>query len=166
MVLRLLALLACLSMPPAVAAGLTSVPPTAAPPLALSDLQGVPVDLARLRGKVVLVNFWATYCKPCREEMPSLERLRTRLAPRGFEVIGVDVAEDAAAVRKFIATTPVGFPLVLDAEGSTMAGWKAIALPSTFVVDRKGRLRARLTGGADWEEVTLVDSLNKLLTEP
>ncbi len=140
--------------------------PSPAPPLVLTDLAGRPLDLARYRGKLVLVNFWATYCKPCREEMPSLDRLRNRLAPRGFEVVGIDVAEDAATVTRFLATTPVSFPVALDGEGGVMGRWKAVALPTTFVVDRRGRLRGRLTGGADWESGRLVGQLEALMTEP
>ncbi|MBK7899592.1 MAG: TlpA family protein disulfide reductase [Azonexus sp.] len=161
-----LALAAALFALPARAAELRPLTPTPAAPLVLRDLDGRGVDLAQLRGKLVLVNFWATYCKPCRAEMPSLDRLRTRLAPRGMEVLGVDVGEDADAVRRFTATVPVGFPLLLDPEGATMARWKAIALPTTLVIDRRGRLRARLTGEADWDGPDLVAALEKLMTEP
>ncbi|MBL8449426.1 MAG: TlpA family protein disulfide reductase [Dechloromonas sp.] len=160
------ALAAVLFALPVPAAELRPVATSPAAPLALRDLEGRSVDLAQLRGKVVLVNFWATYCKPCRAEMPSLDRLRSRLAPRGLEVLGVDVGEDADAVRRFTATVPVGFPLLLDPEGSTMARWKAIALPTTLVIDRRGRLRARLTGEADWDDPGLVAPLEKLMTEP
>lgn len=159
-------LVAALVTLPAPAAELRPLPPSPAAPLALRDLDGRSVDLTQMRGKVVLVNFWATYCKPCRAEMPSLDRLRSRLAPRGLEVLGVDVGEDADAVRRFTATVPVGFPLLLDPEGSTMARWKAIALPTTLVIDRRGRLRARLTGEADWDDPGLVAPLERLMTEP
>lgn len=164
--LTFLALIGHLLLVPVAAGELQSVPPAPAPVLSLADLQGRPLDLSALRGKVVLINFWATYCKPCREEMPSLDRLRSRLGPGGFEVIGVDVAEDADTVRRFLATTSVGFPLTLDPEGAVMGRWKAIALPTTIVVDRRGRIRARLTGGADWEDEAIITRLQKLMTEP
>lgn len=165
---RLLAALALfLTAATAHAAGgeLKPLDPTPAPALALPGLGGKPVDLAAFRGKVVLVNFWATYCKPCRDEMPSLDRLRARLAPRGFEVVGVDIAEDAATVNQFLAKVPVAFPLALDGDGGTMGKWKAIALPTSFLVDRQGRLRARLTGGADWEQADLAAKIETLLAE-
>ena len=149
----------------AAAPALTPLEPTLAAPLKLNDLQGKAVTLQDFRGKVVLVNFWASYCKPCREQMPSLERLKSRLGPRGLAIIGIDVAEEAAVVARFLSTTPVSFPILLDQEAATMAQWKAIALPSSFLVDRRGRLRAKLIGGTDWESPALVDALEKLLAE-
>lgn len=146
------------------AATLHTLPPTPAPALSLPALQGPPLDLAAYRGKVVLVNFWATYCKPCREEMPALERLRKRLAARGFEVIAVDVAEDAATVRQFLTRTSVSFPIMLDNEGQTMGQWHALALPSSFLVDRQGRIRAGITGATDWEGAPVLERLEQLLT--
>lgn len=114
----------------------------------------------------MLVNFWASYCKPCREEMPALDRLRKRLGKQGFEVIGVDVAEDATTVKQFLAHTPVGFPLLLDQEGLLMARWQAIGLPTSFLIDRQGRVRAWITGGADWDAPALLDNIRALLAQP
>jgi thiol-disulfide isomerase/thioredoxin len=147
------------------APALTPLDPTLTAPLKLNDLQGKAVSLQDFRGKVVLINFWATYCKPCREEMPSLERLKGRLGTRGLSVLGVAVAEEASVVSRFLSTTPVSFPILLDGEAATMAQWKAIVLPSTYLVDRRGRLRARLVGGTDWESPVLVEALEKLLNE-
>ena len=147
------------------APALTPVEPTAAAPTKLNDVQGKTVSLQDFRGKVVLVNFWATYCKPCREEMPSLERLKTRLGARGLNVIGIAVAEETSVVTRFLSTRPVSFPILLDREAASMAQWKAIALPSTYLVDRRGRLRAKLVGGTDWESPALVDAVEKLLNE-
>ena len=147
------------------APALTPLEPTLAAPLKLNDLQGKEVTLQDYRGKVVLINFWATYCKPCREEMPSLERLKARLGARGLRLVGVAVAEEASVVSRFLSTTPVSFHILLDREATTMAQWKAIALPSTYLVDRRGRLRAKLVGGTDWESPVLVEALEKLLNE-
>ena len=147
------------------APALKSLEPATAPALKLNSLQGKEVSLNDYRGKVVLVNFWATYCKPCREEMPSLERLKTRLGPRGLVVAGIAVAEEPGVIARFLSTTPVSFPILLDREATTMGQWKAIALPSSFLVDRRGRLRAKLVGGTDWESPELVEALEKLLNE-
>ncbi|MEY2633444.1 MAG: hypothetical protein RIR00_2098 [Pseudomonadota bacterium] len=140
-------------------------PPKAAAPLQLPDLQGRRLDLQALRGKVVLVNFWASYCVPCRQEMPSLSRLRTRLAGRGLEVLAVDVAEDKASVTAFLNRLPVSFPVVLDEEGQVMAAWQAMVLPTTFLVDRQGRVRGRLQGEADWDAPEILERLSALLAE-
>jgi thiol-disulfide isomerase/thioredoxin len=91
------------------------------PALSLSDLEGKPHRLADYRGKVVLVNFWATWCVPCREEMPSIERLRTSLAGRPFVVLAVNLAEPESRIRKFLEAVPVGFP----ADRESLAGARA-----------------------------------------
>lgn len=144
-------------------AALEPVPTQNAPTLSLPALGKSAVALSDYKGKVVLVNFWATYCKPCREEMPSLERLRQRYASKGFEILGVDVADERSAVQQFLVKTPVSFPILLDADGASMGQWQALGLPASFLVDRQGRLRARLIGGADWESSALTLAIEKLL---
>lgn len=121
----------------------------AAPALALKTTEGDVVDLAKLRGKVVLVNFWATWCAPCVEEMPALARLRTRLAARGFEVIAVNQGEMPARVRAFLQRTGLDLPVVLDREKEVARAWKVRALPTTFVVDALGRVRLFVEGELD-----------------
>lgn len=150
---------------PIAAPGLTVIEPIAAPALHLPDRLSKPSSLQALRGKVVLVNFWATYCKPCREEIPSLDRVRQRLAAKGFEVIGVDVADAPEAVTRYLATNPVSFPILFDPDASTMIAWKAVGLPASFLIDRQGRLRAKVIGSADWESPSLVAAIEKLLAE-
>ena len=107
----------------------------ATPALVLGNPAGQPVDLAQLRGKVVLVNFWATWCAPCVEEMPALARLRARLGPRGFEVLAVNQGEMPARVTAFAERAGLDLPVVLDREKSVSKDWKVRALPTTFVVD-------------------------------
>jgi thiol-disulfide isomerase/thioredoxin len=127
------------------------LPPTASPALTLPGLDGQAYDLASDRGKVVLVNFWATYCHSCRQEAPSLSRLARRLAPQGLAVLGVDVAEDAPTIRQFMASTHLEYPVVLDQDTAAIGRWHAVAMPTTFLVDRQGRVRARITGEVDWD---------------
>ena len=91
----------------------------ATPALELADLQGTKHTLAAYRGKVVLVNFWATWCEPCREEMPSIERLRASLEGRPFVVLAVNLAEPESRIRKFLEAVPVGFPVLLDRDTQT-----------------------------------------------
>ena len=122
----------------------------ATPALELSDLQGTKHTLAGYRGKVVLVNFWATWCEPCREEMPSIERLRASLQDRPFVVLAVNLAEPESRIRKFLATMPLGFPVLLDRDSQTSRAWQAKLLPATYIVGPDGRIRYRHVGPLDW----------------
>ena len=120
------------------------------PALAVEDLAGRTHTLADYRGKVVLVNFWATWCEPCREEMPSIDRLRSSLKGKPFEVLAVNMAEPLSRIEKFAATVPVGFPLLRDRDGMTAKSWKAKLLPATFLIGRDGRIRYVAYGELDW----------------
>ena len=120
------------------------------PALELKDLRGGTHRLADYRGKVVLVNFWATWCEPCREEMPSMERLRQSLAGKPFEILAVNLAEPAARIERFLEKVPVGFPLLLDRDTATAKAWKARILPASFLIGRDGRIRYAHFGEFDW----------------
>ena len=122
----------------------------ATPPLALEDLAGRTHSLADYRGKVVLVNFWATWCVPCREEMPSIDKLRSSLKGKPFEVLAVNLAEPLSRIEKFAATVPVGFPLLRDRDGMVSKAWKAKLLPASFLIGRDGRIRYVVYGELDW----------------
>jgi peroxiredoxin len=135
----------------------------ATPALALEDLQGKTRDLAQYRGKVVLVNFWATWCEPCRAEMPSLERLRASLAGQGFEVLGVNMAEPLSRIEKFTAELPLGFPLLRDRDGATAKAWRAKVLPASFLVDASGRIRYYVYGEVDWSSAAVREKVGELL---
>ena len=133
-----------------------------APHLASTDLAGNAVDLKDLRGRVVLVNFWATWCEPCREEMPSIERLRSKMAGRPFEVITVNYGEGAARIREFLRRERITLPVWLDPDKRAAADWNAGGLPMTFLVDANGSLRYSAFGECDWasgEPLRVVESL-------
>ncbi len=139
--------------------------PRPAPPLRLDDLDGRPHDLAAAAGRVVLVNFWATWCPPCVEELPSLQRLADRLGPEGLVVLTVDVGETAAQVRRFLADKAVRFPVLLDPEGAAFKRWEAYAFPTTLILDRRHRIRYAVFGALAWDAPEVVDTLRGLLTE-
>jgi thiol-disulfide isomerase/thioredoxin len=149
--LRFLALLLALALP-AAAEELKAWTGGATPPLELTDLQGKKHSLADYRGKVVLVNFWATWCEPCREEMPSIERLRVSLAGRPFVVLAVNLAEPESRITKFLDTVPVGFPILLDRDTKTTRAWQAKVLPATYIVGPDGAIRYRHLGDLDWSK--------------
>ena len=134
----------------------------AAPAIELFTPEGTAFTLARLRGKVVLVNFWATWCEPCVTEMPSLQRLRDRYAPR-LEVLGVNYQEGPARIKGVIDQSGISFPIVRDTDGAVAKAWGARIFPARDVVDRAGDVKHVLIGGADWTSPALVRTIEELL---
>ena len=137
----------------------------ATPALALPDLQGRTVDLRGLRGRVVLVNFWATWCEPCREEMPSIGRLRERLAGKPFEVLLVNFGEGAPRIEEYLRREKLELPVVRDADKTVAAAWRAGGLPMTFLVDARGRVRYSVFGEKDWSRGDALAAVEKLVAE-
>lgn len=156
---------ALLGIAPTLRAQGRGMTPVAAVPLApvlrLPDADDKPVDLVQYRGKVVLVNFWATWCPPCRKEFPSLGRVRKLFKPTEFEVLAVNVGEDPDSVFSFTGITD--FPVLFDLDSKTMAGWPVKGLPTTLLVDRKGRLAYRATGGREFDDPDIVETIKQLL---
>lgn len=124
----------------------------ATPALALAGLDGRTYDLGAYRGRVVLVNFWATWCEPCREEMPAMNALRRSLAGRPFEVLAVNLGEPESRIRRFLETMPLDFPVLLDRDMAAAKAWQARVLPASFVVGPDGRIRYSALGALDWSE--------------
>lgn len=121
-------------------------------PMVLADLGGRDIDLGSFKGEVVLVNFWATWCEPCRKEMPSLQRLQQKLAGKGFRVVAVNIGEGVPRIRQFLERTPVSFTMLRDADSDVMKAWRVRMLPASFLVDRKGMLRYQIVGEADYDD--------------
>jgi peroxiredoxin len=162
----LIAALASASLPAALAVERKTFIPWAAPETPALDLlrpNGEPLSLASLRGKVVLVNFWATWCEPCIAEMPSLQALRDQLAWRGFEVLGVNYQEGPARIDSFVRKAGIVFPIVRDTDGAAARAWNARVFPTSFLVDRSGRVRYALVGEADWTSQELLSTIDALL---
>jgi peroxiredoxin len=125
---------------------------TEAPGFRLPSLAGGEVDLASQRGKVVVLNFWATWCPPCVAEMPSLERLHRSLSPEGVSVVTVSTDEDEAALRRFVAEHALTLPVLKDPGGRVAAGeYRTTGYPETFVLDRNGRVLQHVVGPAEWD---------------
>ena len=155
----------------ALAACCTALPLHAAdlPPLAhnLAMQAPKPDDLALLRGKVVLINFWATWCPPCRREMPSMERLAQRFKGQPLVVLAVDVGEDADTIEAFTSQldTTLTFPILLDTRSQVMRAWKVAGLPTTFLVDKQGRIVASAIGGREFDHPEIVAAVRALLAK-
>ncbi|MEW5788586.1 MAG: TlpA disulfide reductase family protein [Pseudomonadota bacterium] len=147
------------------AAELKNLPPRPAPALSLPALGGGALGLEQLRGKVVLVNFWAVWCPPCRKEMPSMARLADKLAGKPFAILGVNVGESPEEIRGFLAKVPVNFPIVMDSEGQQLKAWQVFAFPTSYVLDRKGNIRMGLFGSVEWDAPEVVARLEALLAE-
>ena len=135
----------------------------ATPPLALADLGGRPLGLAQQRGKVVVVNFWATWCEPCRDEMPSLQRLGRHLAGEPFAILAVNYGESDARVADFVKRFGLDFPVLLDPNQDAPRAWRVRVLPASFIVDRGGRVRYRVIGEIDWMSREAVDAVTRLV---
>jgi thiol-disulfide isomerase/thioredoxin len=133
------------------------------PALKLKHLDGRPADLRDYRGKVVLVNFWATWCEPCRDELPSIERLRDRFARGGFEVMAVNVGEGEARVASFLKDSMIDVPVVMDSDSAALKDWKVRGLPMTFLIDPEGRIRYSLLGKYDWSGKAAADAVQSML---
>jgi thiol-disulfide isomerase/thioredoxin len=161
--LALLCTLLCINL--AGAGELKPLPPKPAPALALSTLDGGTVDLAKLRGRVVLVNFWAVWCPPCRKEMPSMSRLGELLKQRPFSILGVNVGEDPEDIRSFLRQVPVSFPILLDNNAEHLKSWQVFAFPTSYVVDKQGRVRLGLFGSIEWDSEEVLAKLEPLLNE-
>jgi thiol-disulfide isomerase/thioredoxin len=120
------------------------------PPLELKDLGGTTHTLARYQGRVVLINFWATWCPPCRDEMPSIQRLRERLAGQPFAVLGVNYGVSASRINSFLGHVPVDFPMLRDPRHEAIEAWRVRTLPATFLVGPDGLVRYSVVGELDW----------------
>jgi len=125
--------------------------PIPAPGFRLTDADGAPRTLEGFRGSVVLLNFWATWCIPCRDEMPAMERLHRAYRERGLTVLGVNFKESAREVRAFLEKLGVSFGTMLDMDGAVSGMYRVRGLPVTFLVDREGRLLWKAIGAREWD---------------
>jgi len=133
-----------------------------APDFELTDIDGKVHRLSDYRGKVLIINFWATWCPPCREEMPSMQRAWNALKPEGLVMLAINVGEDEDAIFQFTGRYPVSFPLLMDSGSMVIGKWPVRGLPTTFVVDPQGRLVFRAIGGREWDDAALLDLVRAL----
>jgi thiol-disulfide isomerase/thioredoxin len=136
---------------------------TRLPEIGLTDMRGNRVDAAALKGKVVIVDFWASWCAPCKEEMPVLERLYKKYKGRGLVIVGVSVDEELENVKKFLKQLPVSFSIVHDADHKVANRFKPPRMPSSYVVDRNGIVRHVHAGFREEDAAKLESEVGALL---
>jgi thiol-disulfide isomerase/thioredoxin len=160
------ALLFCLQLPLTVVAG-EMLPYTGIvdAQFRLADLTDQEHSLIDYRGKVVVVNFWASWCPPCIYEMPALARLKKQLADQPFEILALNVGEKKYRVLKFVKLINFDLPVLLDTSRETFDQWGVKTLPTSFLIGADGRVRYRVQGDPDWEDENTLATLEKLLSE-
>lgn len=146
----------------AVTAGTAQAP---APDFTLKSNSGENIRLSELRGEVVLINFWASWCGPCRQEMPILSELHDKYKAMGFTVLGINVEENSSDARKLLKEMPVSFPVLFDNDSSVSKQYDVAAMPSTVLVDRDGNMRYLHKGYKPGLEDTYVNQVRSLIRE-
>ncbi len=132
----------------------------------LTDLQGKTHRLDNYRGKVVLLNFWATWCPPCIEELPSLTRLQNHFKSQSVDILTIDVGEPIELITPFLEkTSSTDLTVLLDSDGSVHKKWNIYVFPTTFLLDQDGEIRYAAVGALDWGSQPIIDIINNLLQE-
>ena len=136
-----------------------------APDFDTVDLKGDVWSLSKLKGQVVFLNFWATWCPPCREEMPSMERLYAKLPKEKFEMIALFNKDDPAAVKNFVAKLGITFPILSDEYNFAGTKYGLNGLPETFIIDKQGVIQEKYIGPVEWDSPEIVEMLTKYINE-
>jgi len=137
-------------------------PPKPAPVFKLPDMDGEVFSLQQYRGKPVIINFWATWCPPCREELPSMNRAWQKIKDDNIAMIAINVGEDEDTIFSFMGDYPIDFQMLMDQDGNTIKQWPIKGLPTTFVIDPQGRMAYRAIGGREWDANHLLDKIRAL----
>lgn len=133
-----------------------------APEFILQDVYGRQHALSNYKGRVVVVNFWATWCPPCREEMPSMQRAADWLAKYNIPLLAIGVGETRNRVLRFLQYTPLTFPLLLDTKSEVMKQWAARSLPTTYILDQNGRVTYLAVGSRRWDSPVILQQILSL----
>ncbi len=136
--------------------------PLPAPEFTLQGEDGETYRLADYRGQVVVLNFWATWCPPCRYEMPSMEGAWQKVKDQGIMILGINVGEDADTIFEFTGSYPLSFPLPMDRDGTVVTSYPVMGLPTTYVVSPEGKVTHRAVGSREWDDPQLLDLLRQM----
>jgi len=146
-------------------AALATTPTGPAPAFTLASRAGQEVSLAQYKGQVVMINFWASWCGPCRQEMPLLESIYKKYNRMGFTMLGVNVEPDSNAANEWLKATPVSFPILYDRDSKVSKLYDVAGMPSTVIIDRSGKLRVLHRGYKPGDENEYLDSIRSLIRE-
>ncbi|WP_455217038.1 peroxiredoxin family protein [Kaarinaea lacus] len=136
-----------------------------APDFVLKDINGDVHHLSGYRGKVLIVNFWATWCPPCRFELPSMERLWQKTHDQGVAMLAINLGEDEDTIFTFTSDYPVSFPLLLDRDSSVTREFSVLGIPTSFIIDTQGNIRYKVVGTREWDDEQVVNAVLEL-TKP
>ena len=125
-----------------------------------------PIELAAFSGRVVLVNFWATWCEPCEQEMPAMERLYQKLHGERFELVAVSIDDEDAKVAEFVKRYSLTFPIAMDRDKSVSAAYQTTGVPESLLVDREGRIVERYVGPREWDAPEYMKRIEALFDTP
>jgi thiol-disulfide isomerase/thioredoxin len=159
---RIAAVAAALALSLPALAGSSAGP---APAFTLGSRGGQDVSLAQYKGQVVMINFWASWCGPCRQEMPLLESIYKKYNRMGFTMLGVNVEPDSQKANEWLKDTPVSFPILYDKDSKVSKLYDVAGMPSTVIIDRNGNLRALHRGYKPGDENEYLDSIRTLIRE-
>ncbi len=174
-VLRSILLAACLLLCACTRSGETGLNPgDLAPDLKLKALDSRQYSLSDFRGKVVLLNFWASWCGPCVSEMPALQRLHDQLKDQGFSVVAVGIDDEESALLEFQQKFGLSFPVLVDSDGTSKSSYKTSGVPESFIIDASGKLvlfpdpadkmpTVRITGPREWDAPNVISRMKALL---
>jgi len=129
----------------------------------LIDVKGVSHSLSQYRGKVVIVNFWASWCPPCVHEMPSMSGLKRVFKNRPLEILAINLGEKSDDINEFLSKHPVDFPVLLDSEQKMPKKWNVFAFPTSYILDKNGVIRFSVAGGLDWNSKEVKAKIDQLL---
>ncbi|MCU7940050.1 MAG: TlpA family protein disulfide reductase [gamma proteobacterium symbiont of Bathyaustriella thionipta] len=133
-----------------------------APGFSLLDMDGVKHQLSDYKGQPVIINFWATWCPPCRAEMPSMERAWNKIKDECIAMLAINVGEDEDTVFTFLGDYPANFTILLDQSGAVSEQWPVRGLPTTFIVSPDGQIVYRAIGGREWDDEQLLDQIRQI----
>ena len=152
---------AALVLTAVVAAGASA----AAPDFTLPTRDGGSLSLDQLKGQVVMINFWATWCGPCRQEMPLLQQIQSKYEPLGFTLLGINVEPDSAAAKTWLTQVPVSFPILFDVQNKVAESYGVQGMPSSVFIDRSGNVRFVHRGYQPGDEAKYADMIRSLVKE-
>jgi thiol-disulfide isomerase/thioredoxin len=136
-----------------------------APEFKLVNRAGGELSLSGLKGQVVMINFWASWCGPCRKEFPALDQIYAKYKPMGFQMVAINVESDKADAERFLGHTPVSFPILFDPDNKVSGNYGVSAMPTTFLVDRQGQLRWQHRAYKPGDEAKYIEQIRAMLRE-